>query len=352
MPNEKASMAGYTFFGCDLTLFGKNGAVLHTSIDGLAEDNFSRGKVMLLPVVSNSLKINISNVVHGMNTNLLIIPIDLTANLDSNYTSISLNIPKGEYVSSSASTGTLSNIITDGKGTFSADYFSIDGFENSIIYLTYKLDGILPDKPIQYTLVYKNFSNKDDYKETSSFNPLELYKDCLYHWAKDDIIKSIENSVFWWLDDDLLEPDKPITRAEFIASLAKICNHTVPSSIARFADVLPSAWYSDTVNWAVEEKIINGVGDSKFEPNNSITREEIAVALKRAFDYKNITLNTQSYKEFADDYLVSSWAKNGVMAMQTSGLMNGVSENKFMPKRLVTRAEAIVLLQRFGNYIH
>lgn len=48
-----------------------------------------------------------------------------------------------------------------------------------------------------------------------------------------------------------------------------------------FADVAANAWYADAVNWAAEKGYVSGVGDGKFAPDASITREQMALILYR-----------------------------------------------------------------------
>ncbi|PKM51022.1 MAG: hypothetical protein CVV02_08800 [Firmicutes bacterium HGW-Firmicutes-7] len=351
IPSENVWMAGYTFFGCDLILFGNEGTNLYHSINGLAEEDYSRGKVKFVPIDRSPLNMEVLSVFYGMNTDFIKVPIYLTDNPDSNYISISSNIPEGKYFSSSASMGTISNISTDGKGAFSADYFSPDGFENSIVYLTYDMGNIMPGKSIECMIPHKNPSNNTRYNiQVFSFIPLELYTDCLNHWAKDDIFKCKIDRTFWWIKGDQLKPELPITRAEFISSLSMICNNTLSDNTSRFVDVPSDAWYISAINWAVDEGIIKGVGNNMFTPDNAITREEVAVILKRALDYKNVVENTQNYKEFVDDNVISEWAKKSVRSMRSYGLMNGDGDNKFKPKELTTRAETAVLLRRFSEY--
>ena len=54
-----------------------------------------------------------------------------------------------------------------------------------------------------------------------------------------------------------------------------------------FKDVIPNArtqWYYDSLEWAVQEKLISGYQDGTFRPNQLVTRAEMVVMLKRLYD--------------------------------------------------------------------
>ena len=51
---------------------------------------------------------------------------------------------------------------------------------------------------------------------------------------------------------------------------------------------------------------------------------------------------------YADDASISSWAKDAVAQMQTSGIMIGKENNQFDPAGAVTRAELAVVMQRIA----
>lgn len=53
-----------------------------------------------------------------------------------------------------------------------------------------------------------------------------------------------------------------------------------------FDDVASSAWYADAVAWAAEHKIVNGVSETAFAPDDNITREQMAAILYRYAEYR------------------------------------------------------------------
>ena len=91
--------------------------------------------------------------------------------------------------------------------------------------------------------------------------------------------------------------------------------------------------------------IVDGVGNNKFSPNNSLTREQAAKILMGAA--KTIGLSgSASAVSWADASQISSWAVEGINYVVGAGIMNGTGENRFEPQGMFTREQAIVTVYR------
>jgi len=76
------------------------------------------------------------------------------------------------------------------------------------------------------------------------------------------------------------------------------------------------------------------------------------VLLTNALDFKNVTLKKEvGTKTFYDDAAIENYAKEAVVVMQTSGIVNGYADNTFRPMGGTTRAEAAVILYRLYDFI-
>ena len=133
-------------------------------------------------------------------------------------------------------------------------------------------------------------------------------------------------------------PDRSVTRAEFLKIIiGTLDNGFKADSNVGFKDVDPGQWYADYINWA-EKGIVEGDGSGYFKPGDMITREQMAVMIQNFIKAIDESFLTDSYKEF--DSQISSWAKDAVKFVQTSGVINGKPDGNFDPKGLATRAEA------------
>lgn len=113
-------------------------------------------------------------------------------------------------------------------------------------------------------------------------------------------------------------------------------------------DAKIASWAKDAVYELYDRKIMVG-SNNKFNPTNSITRQEIAVAVKNAID--NCKLSFPSIgdtKKYSDDNKIASWAKDKVYFLKLKQLMVG-SNGKFNPKNNITRQEVAVLLNNVYN---
>lgn len=173
------------------------------------------------------------------------------------------------------------------------------------------------------------------------------FSDTVNHWAKDDIRQMAAKGIINGFDDGSFKPDKNITRAEFtklIAGLLQLEEKTGND----FSDVTGNMWFAPFVYAAKNYGLINGVSDTSFAPDESITREDAAVIFFRLLEKKGITYGAEA--EFADEEEISGYAKNAVLSLAHGGIING-SDGKFNPKNNLTRAEAAALLSRISQVI-
>ena len=50
---------------------------------------------------------------------------------------------------------------------------------------------------------------------------------------------------------------------------------------AGFSDVSDGTWYTEAVNWAAANGVVNGYPDGTFRPDRAVTRQETAAILAR-----------------------------------------------------------------------
>lgn len=168
------------------------------------------------------------------------------------------------------------------------------------------------------------------------------------HWAKDAIKVLVDRGLFKGVDNNKFAPDTAMTRAMFTTVLSRFAEENIaPYSSSRFTDVAPGQWYTEAVEWAADRQIVNGTGQGTFQPNASITREQMAVILYKYLQDKGIQLSQSTdLTAFSDEATVSSWAKEAVSAMQQAEIISGKPGNIFDPQGTATRAEACAMFNR------
>ncbi|MBQ6698986.1 MAG: S-layer homology domain-containing protein [Oscillospiraceae bacterium] len=160
--------------------------------------------------------------------------------------------------------------------------------------------------------------------------------------AADGIIKGTSASEF--------SPATNITRADFAILLVRAFNLTSDNA-ENFADVAASDYFASELAIARNSGIVNGIGDNKFAPRNTITRQDMMVIVYRALN--SLPLEGKVAPQATDEVLsqypdystVASYAREAVSALISAGLVNGKS-GRIAPLEYTTRAEVAVLLKR------
>lgn len=109
------------------------------------------------------------------------------------------------------------------------------------------------------------------------------------------------------------------------------------------------SWYGAAVIWASENGIVNGVGGGLFDPDASLTREQMAMMLYRFAGY--LGSNTEKRADlsaYGDADAVSAFAQDAMAWAVAEGLVNGRSAAELAPKAGATRAELATILFRFA----
>lgn len=141
-------------------------------------------------------------------------------------------------------------------------------------------------------------------------------------------------------------PDASITRAEFVTILARMSGDDLSSyTTSSFTDVTSSDWYFAAVQWAYKNGVASGY-DGKFNPNTTITREQMAAMLYRYADYAVEISNAEgmSAREFSDYDSISSWALAPVQWSMNNGIISGNPDGSFAPAANATRAQAAKMI--------
>ena len=110
-----------------------------------------------------------------------------------------------------------------------------------------------------------------------------------------------------------------------------------------FSDVKDTAWYAAPVKTLASLGVINGYKDGTFGPNKTITRAEFVTMLV------NLTGVTGEGGTFTD-VSAKHWARRNIAAAAAQGWISGYLEKNgtytFRPSRTITRAEAVVVMNR------
>ena len=195
-------------------------------------------------------------------------------------------------------------------------------------------------------------------------------------WAKQEITEANINDL---IPDTMKNKDlsKPVTRAEF-AAIANQLFETLsgtptPITYSTFTDIAGNP-DEESIKKAHSLNITVGYSDTIFGPNDLITREQLATMLCRTvkkFKYSDWTFEKDSdyyldiagVKRYADDYLISDYARQSIYYMTKMGIIKGFEGNIFAPQNttigdlandyaIATREQALVMSLRIYKNIN
>lgn len=175
------------------------------------------------------------------------------------------------------------------------------------------------------------------------------FSDIQGHWGQQAITDVVNAGLFSGIDADTFDPDGSMTRGMFVSVLyrlsEKLDGPAPTGADASFQDVSADAWYAQAVSWAVKSGVTAGYSDTRFAPDELVTREQMCAFLIRFLNYMGYDLSGyQASGKFDDDAAISAWAKDAVYLSQALGLVKGVGGNVFNPSATATRASVAVIM--------
>ena len=116
-----------------------------------------------------------------------------------------------------------------------------------------------------------------------------------------------------------------------------------------FTDVASGTWYSAYVNWASENGLVLGRGNGAFDPQGTITRQEIVTILARfaAFMGEDVSVEDAAVLDaYADADEIAAYAVDAFAWAVENGIINGTGDG-LEPKGLATRAQIAQIIYKF-----
>ncbi|BFT69167.1 cadherin-like beta sandwich domain-containing protein [Paenibacillus sp. P36] len=161
------------------------------------------------------------------------------------------------------------------------------------------------------------------------------------HWAEKTIDIFVKLHVIDGYDDGAFKPNGNITRAEFAMVLSRVFDINGGDNTSTVLKDVGSHWAKGAIEKFVKAGVISGYEDGTFQPDKTITREEMVVMLSRIVNLNNVAKDT-SKGNFSD--LEGAYATNEIKAEAQAGIISGKADGKFDPKNNATRAEALQII--------
>jgi len=145
-------------------------------------------------------------------------------------------------------------------------------------------------------------------------------------------------------------PDAALSRAQLATIWCRTLNFNEKNHT--FTDITGLKAYYDSPAVVLHSLgILNGTSTTKFSPEWSVTREQLALITMRT--YKLGVENAEAYQQYEDHASISEWAREGISACINADVFDGLYDGgSFMPKQAVTRAEVCKLIYNISTPAH
>ncbi len=195
------------------------------------------------------------------------------------------------------------------------------------------------------------------------------FNDVSGHWAEAEIEKGFENKVINGDGDGSFRPDDAITRGEFVKMIAALVCEKM--SAANGEEIIIPDELGDGTHWASKysnfataymfapmtdeiDGIKAGVMTTAEDYDKAITRWEMAYMLGETAYNLTGEGKTTGELAFSDAKELTEYPEvlvTSINAANMLGFMKGDENNNFAPKQSGTRAEAVTVINRMGDYL-
>ncbi|MED4669820.1 cell surface glycoprotein [Lysinibacillus fusiformis] len=138
-------------------------------------------------------------------------------------------------------------------------------------------------------------------------------------------------------------PDKNVTRAQVAIMMARILGYKEGQTVSKapFKDVAKDHSAAGAIAFVKEQGIMHGDQHGNFHANANITRAEMAAVVA---NYKKLFVEEGVAITFKDTK--GHWAQWIIEANRAAGIINGLENGSFVPNAALTRAQAVVMMNR------
>ena len=187
-----------------------------------------------------------------------------------------------------------------------------------------------------------------DIRKMDIVSPGKTFADVSRHVNQPAIEALSSRNIINGKSENAFEPDNTMTRAEFATIIVRGLGLPVKAN-AKFTDVTENDWFYEYVNTAYSYNIVNGISETEFDPNGTITREEAAVMVQRTAKLCGMDTEIEIFEardilaEFFDYVKASDWAISSLAFCYDAGILS-CDMMEIKPKEAVTRAEIAQML--------
>ena len=186
-----------------------------------------------------------------------------------------------------------------------------------------------------------------------SVDVTQMFTDVTKNWAYPGIQYCVTHGIMGGMGDGTFAPTGTTTRAQIVQILYNLEGTPAVSGTTPFTD-LTANWYKPAILWAYQNNVVAGTSPTTFDPDQPVTREQIAVILTQYMFHvlkMERTWTPADLSTFPDGAQVSSWAKEAMQDAVALGLINGTKASDGMvyldPQGSAARQQVATILMNF-----
>jgi len=166
------------------------------------------------------------------------------------------------------------------------------------------------------------------------------------YWARPFIVALVDRKIFTDLTDSKFRPDEPMTRAELARLIQRMSDDKKPiRKPIDFKDVKEKSPVAPAIDHTVKTGYLKGYPNNEFRPEKQIPRVEVIAALASGLSLKPSTRATKTLQVYTDRAKVPKWALNKVASATEAGIVvNHPKRTLLQPNRTATRAEVAAMI--------
>lgn len=234
----------------------------------------------------------------------------------------------------------------DGSGNVSTHTYLLKGSDSfqdhpaSAEYLTDAFTSAYPQSSTDYVPTDADEQPVCPFRDVV---PGQYYYDAVQEMA--------ERGLFYGTTNYTFSPDGSMTRAMLVTVLWRLAGEPTPAQSTSFTDIPSDSYYAQSVAWAYETGITQGITSTTFAPERSLTRQELATFLYRyaqQMGYSTTAYNPLS--KFSDKDAVGDFALSSMRWAVGAKIIQGMDSSTLQPEGTATRAQTATMLSRFIAY--
>ena len=176
-----------------------------------------------------------------------------------------------------------------------------------------------------YTCTRCSATKTETIPATGNVDVTQMFTDVTKNWAYPGIQYCVTHGIMGGMGDGTFAPTGTTTRAQIVQILYNLEGTPAVSGTTPFTD-LTANWYKPAILWAYQNNVVAGTSPTTFDPDQPVTREQIAVILTQYMFHvlkMERTWTPADLSTFPDGAQVSSWAKEAMQDAVALGLING-----------------------------